>query len=101
MQAGVDPIIRRLAMARCDRAASCNEIGDSRGYATHEECVGEMTARIASGDHICLVDERKEGLEHCLAEISSQPCVELDPGSCPETLSASELQNCLRWQTPN
>jgi hypothetical protein len=103
MQGGLDPTSltsRRLATARCDREASCNEIGDSKQYATYEACVDQMTALIAAGDHPCLASQDREGLAHCLADIREQDCIELNPGRCPETMSASELQSCLRWQSP-
>ena len=87
-----DDAIMRLATARCEREASCNNVGPDKKYADRETCMREAgqnargTLRV---DQCAMLDEKK--LSSCMNAIKGERC-----GNPLDTLDV--LTSCTRNQ---
>lgn len=69
--------VRRIADARCDRAAACDDVGTGRKWANRDACLREMSrdARSTLDDKSCErngIDESR--LNTCIKDIRSERC---------------------------
>ncbi|OJY19529.1 MAG: hypothetical protein BGO98_14555 [Myxococcales bacterium 68-20] len=70
-----DDAIMRLATARCDREAACNEIGAGKKYADRDECTreaGQNARGTLRADQCATIDQAK--LSDCLNDIKNERC---------------------------
>ena len=77
MQAGnTDWAVDRIAGARCDREASCGNVGQDKEYATRDACIDELRG---SGRSDLRASDCPRGidttqLDKCLSEIRGEKC---------------------------
>jgi len=69
--------VRRIADARCDRAAACDDVGSGRKYENRDACLRDMSrdARNTVDDKVCErngIDESR--LNVCIKDIRSERC---------------------------
>ncbi|WP_394833736.1 DUF6184 family natural product biosynthesis lipoprotein [Pendulispora rubella] len=68
--------VASVALARCDREASCSKLGEGRDHPTRESCLTEMRGK-AEGDlnaSKCPGGVNRASLDSCLAEIHAESC---------------------------
>lgn len=68
--------VESLALARCEREAKCENIGDGKRYANREACMNDVRAR---GDNdlttsTCPAGVNQSKLQTCLDEIRTERC---------------------------
>jgi hypothetical protein len=70
-----DDAVMRVATARCDREAGCNEIGPGKKYPDRDACMreaGQNTRGTLRADQCPRIDESK--LSACLNDIKAERC---------------------------
>lgn len=85
-----DDAIMRLATARCEREAACNNLGEGKKYADREACMREATQSSRGtlrADQCPQIDESK--LSGCLNDVTNERC-----GNVLDTLD--RLTSCTR-----
>jgi hypothetical protein len=71
-----DAIVGDLATARCQREASCNNIGGGQKYASHEVCMDQMRGSLANdlNTYNCSAGIDRVALDHCMVAIKAEEC---------------------------
>jgi hypothetical protein len=85
-----DDAITRLATARCEREASCNNLGPGKKYPDRDACMreaGQNARGTLRADQCATLDQSK--LSSCLNDIKSERC-----GNPLDTLES--LTSCTR-----
>ena len=70
-----DDAIMRLATARCEREAACNNLGPGKKHADRESCMneaGQSSRGTLRADQCPQIDQSK--LSECLNDIKSERC---------------------------
>ncbi|WP_394844206.1 DUF6184 family natural product biosynthesis lipoprotein [Pendulispora brunnea] len=93
--------VASVALARCDREATCNKLGEGRDHPTRESCLTEMRGK-AEGDlnaSKCSGGVDRKALDSCLAEIHAESCS--NPLDTLERLAACNTSAlCSRDRAP-
>lgn len=70
-------IVERLAVARCDREQSCNNVGEAHAkYASRDACLAEMRGSLAPelNGYDCPGGIDQGALDRCMAAIHDEGC---------------------------
>jgi hypothetical protein len=69
-------IVDQLAMARCERERSCNNVGDGHKYASTQVCMDQMRGDIGNdlNAYKCPRGIDRSRIDHCTAAIKNEEC---------------------------
>ena len=72
----VSQALDSIASARCDRAASCNNVGEDKKFATKQECVEKVKEDKLEGLNSaeCKLGVDQQSLSDCLTSIRNEDC---------------------------
>ena len=71
-----DPTIKAIATARCDREATCNNVGADKKWATRDACLADLGEDLVDELNLseCPGGIVQKELDECLAEIKNESC---------------------------
>lgn len=97
-----DSALSRIIAARCDREATCNNVGADKRYASQDVCAQKLRADLgeALNANECARGIDQKELDECLAEIKTENCN--NPIDKLERLAACRTSDlCLKTGAPN
>ena len=86
----------RIATARCDREAACDNVGTGRSFGDRDECVSQIGHDVVTNlsSEECPSGVAANSLATCIADVGSAPCGEEEEGVVPSSCSRERV--CLR-----